>query len=861
MGTISRRTFLKGTGAAAGTLAAEELLFGKGKSLLPVARGEAATPEPAESWAYSACWIGKQDCGLKARKFGDRVVKLEGNPAHPRNVGTLCPKGMAQISALYDPNRLRRPLIRTNEKGVPGEFREATWEEAIALVAEKIKAARAKDPKLVVWQKGRSKSSALYDTAFTAALGTEKLHHGAFCSDAGYRACEYTIGLNGVLNPDYRFCKLAIHWGYNLTAGGGNKLCWITFPRQFINARERGMKVVSIDPRRHGIGPHTDTWIPIRPGSDLALALALANEIVRLGTLDTEYLVKYTNAPFLVGEDGLFLRTGGKELVWDTATNSAKPFDADGVSPALEGSYRVQGQNAKTAFELFKEHIREYTPEWAAGITDVPAEQIRELAKAIVDTAQIGSTIVVDGVEVAYRPVGIHTYHMAQQELGFQTVRAMLLVMMLVGAVGAAGGQLSDATWKIHANFEKFGTLKVSEPPYNIWLSNSKWFPINSNNTAVVSLVLQDPAKWGVEKLPEVMIVHMTNPALAFGSQRDIVEGLKKIPFIVVIDPWLSKTADLLADVVLPASTLEKYEGPLAAGDIYTDAVALRLPLMKPLGESRSELEIYLDICEATGTLYGEKGYIDQINQALGLKDEFALPLDKKPTPEEIFDRWAKAQGLKEGLAFFEQNGVWVKGPVSPKKLYGWAAEPRFGGIRHRFYGESLLSAQRQMKAAGAEEWAWRDYTPFPTWRPPTMESSPREYDLYLISYKLIEFKQSRGHQLPLVAELAPKQHLWMNPRAAKERGLRAGDEVWVESHNAVTGETKRVRARVALTEGIRPDTVGLPHHFGGEARHPWAADDGPGAASLYYTGPGYIQMTADQSFHVKVRVYRAKEA
>jgi anaerobic selenocysteine-containing dehydrogenase len=183
----------------------------------------------------------------------------------------------------------------------------------------------------------------------------------------------------------------------------------------------------------------------------------------------------------------------------------------------------------------------------------------------------------------------------------------------------------------------------------------------------------------------------MANPVLAFGSQKDIVEGLKRIPFVVVIDPWLSKTADLLADVVLPASTLEKYEGPLSAGDIYTDAVALRMPLMSPLGESRSELEIYLDICEATGTLYGENGYIDQINKALGLKDEFALPLDKKPTPREVFDRWAKAQGLKEGIAYFEQNGVWVKGPVSPKKLYGWATEPRFGGIRHRLYGESLL--------------------------------------------------------------------------------------------------------------------------------------------------------------------------
>lgn len=114
----------------------------------------------AEEWVATLCWIGKQDCGMLVRKVGDRVVKLEGNPAHPRNSGTLCPKGMAQISALYDPNRVRRPLVRTNEKGVPGRFREVSWEEALELVASKIREARAQNPKLVVWQKGRSKSSA-----------------------------------------------------------------------------------------------------------------------------------------------------------------------------------------------------------------------------------------------------------------------------------------------------------------------------------------------------------------------------------------------------------------------------------------------------------------------------------------------------------------------------------------------------------------------------------------------------------------------------------------------------------------------------------------------------------------------------
>jgi thiosulfate reductase/polysulfide reductase chain A len=137
------------------------------------------------------------------------------------------------------------------------------------------------------------------------------------------------------------------------------------------------------------------------------------------------------------------------------------------------------------------------------------------------------------------------------------------------------------------------------------------------------------------------------------------------------------------------------------------------------------------------------------------------------------------------------------------------------------------------------------------------MESSPPEYRFYLISYKMIEFKQSRSSFIPLLAELAPRQRLDIHPQTARALGIRDGEEVWVESHNAITGEIRRVRVRVHYTEGIRPDTVGLPHGYG-LWTHPWAQGQGPGASSLFFTGEGYVSNTADQSFHVKVRIYKA---
>jgi len=279
---------------------------------------------------------------------------------------------------------------------------------------------------------------------------------------------------------------------------------------------------------------------------------------------------------------------------------------------------------------------------------------------------------------------------------------------------------------------------------------------------------------------------------------------------------------------------------------------------MEPLGQSRGETDIYLDLCEKAGLLFGKDGFLDRLNAELGIKDPYRLDLATKPAVRDIFDRWAKSQGLTEGIRFFESNGVWVKGPVSAARYYGSAQNPPFSGIRQRLYGESLLRYQREMQARDVAKVYWQDYTPFPSWRPPTMWSSPAQYDLNLISFKKVEFKQGRASQIPLLAELAPQQRLQINPRAAKARGIQDGDTVRVESHNAVTGVTRRVNVKAELTEAIRPDTVGMPHHYGEVARHPRAKGQGPTPNTLFFTGEGYVTNTNDSSFHVRVQVSKA---
>ena len=852
MPTVSRRGFVAGAAATtAGVYAGSDLLFG-GSEVLALST-ESSQAVVNEDVVRTTCWIGKQDCGVLARRVNGRVVKFDGDPTNPRNVGTLCPKGQAQVVSIYDPNRVKTPLVRTNAKGQSGEWRRASWDEALAMVAEQVNEVRSRNPKMVLWQKGRSKAKNFYDTAFVKAIGSSKLGHGAYCSDAGYRALEYTIGLHGVIHPDFENVNYLLGWGWNITNAGGNKFCWLTWNRQMVEARERGLKIVHIDPRLRSAGPFADTWLSIRPGTDLALALALCHVLIDEGHVDIDYLTKYTNAPYLVGDDGMFLKVDEVAQVWDTSADGPVPA-SEAIAPALEGPFEVDGKSYTTGFSMWKDHVADYTPEWAADVCGLPADRILTIGREFGEAATIGATKMVDGVEVPHRPAAIMAYHVAQQELGFQALRAMTMVNMMVGGIGAAGGAFTDFKWSIYKNYEPFGDLTVGDPPYDFLLNKSKYFPINTGLPAILAKVMNDPDKYEVEEVPEVVILHMVNPLASFPSQPDFLESYGKFKFVAMISPWLNETADYFADVVLPAATVEKYEGPISASDGITDATTMRIPAMEPLFESKGEIDIYLDLTEEMGVLFGEDGYLDQVNKALKLEEPFALPLDTKPTPREILDRWSKAQGLDEGIEFFENNGALIKGRYSPAKRYGYVADPPFGGAVHRLYGDSLLKAQREMKAKGADEIYWQDYTAFPTWREPTMEGSPAEYDQYLISYHQIENKQSRTGFVPLLAELTPRQKLDMNPAAARAKGLDDGQEVWVESQNAVTGETRRIKTHVSYTEAIRPDTVAMPHHFGLWSV-PGSDGKGPSPNEIYFTGEGYMTNTADQSFHVKVKV------
>jgi sulfite dehydrogenase (quinone) subunit SoeA len=850
MPLISRRRFLQGSAAVGGgALVARRFLFGAPETLI---RASAATRAPAvEDFVNTTCWIGKQECGMIARRLDGRVVKLDGHPDHPRNLGALCPKGQAQISTLYDANRLTRPLVRTNGKGVPGTWRQASWDEALGIVADRMAAAQAKDPLLSAWIIGRDKVAAIYSQAFVDATGfTTYGRRGMDCGGAVEDAILASWGVRTFATPDFRRCKYLICY-WNLTQAGGPQLCQITFPREVVDAKARGMKVVAIDPNARSVAHLADEWVPVRPGTDMALWLAVVHVLLDRGYVDAPFLRGSTNAGALVADDGTIVRRDGVEQAWDEQAGGPAPLSS-ATRPALLGSFELDGAQVRPALQVLKDHVAPYTPEWAATVCGLPAEQIRRVALDFGEAASIGATTVVDGIEVPYRPVafGMHGTSVKFHS-GLQASRTILLAFMIVGALDAAGSAHLASKAVVDPAAQQARWLAAAGAKPRRWdLANSSWFPLGSSGYMMFPETVNDPERYGLTTDPADMavLVSYLNPLLSSRPVERARQAWARFGFVAYIAPYLSATPDYSADVVLPCGTLDKLEGPMAASTLYTAGDSVRFPVMEALGESRSEIEILTDLCARMGRLDGPNGFVARLNQRLRVTEANLLALDRKPTPEQIVDAWSRSK-LDLGIDELKEVGV-VSKPVPAADLFQRAGPRPFKGVRGHFYLEVFPKIGEAMKDAGMPADLWERYTAYPTWTEQPIERSPREYDLYLMDHKRIELKNTRSIELPLLEELTPDNPLVMNAAEAKRRGLEDGDRVVIESHHPFTGETLVQRTVLRTRNGIRPDTVSFTHHA--------SRVGDPTVNGLFFYGAGMWDISSGWYSHVKVKVRKA---
>ena len=365
-----------------------------------------------DAWIPSTCALCYGNCSILAHRVDGVVVKIEGNPESEIGRGRLCGKGVSGIMTHYDPNRLTKPLRRTNpKKGFDEDprWKEISWDEAIDEIATMLKRVREDDPRKLLVQRTTTVLACFIPfKAFAAAFGTPNLSvGGALHCGNGSHLISGIMHSSWSMVPDFEYCNYAIYFGASKGHAAGHAAN--SNMRLAADARVRGMKMVVVDPMANFAAAKATEWLPIRVGTDAALALAMCNVMVNeLGVYDGPYLQAKTNGPYLIGPDKLYVRDPEtkKPLVWDVASNAARPYtDAKSADMALEGDFEAQGIRCQPAFQKLKDHLKRFTPEWAERITTVPAANIRRLGTEFAHEARIGSTIVVDGVTLPYRPV------------------------------------------------------------------------------------------------------------------------------------------------------------------------------------------------------------------------------------------------------------------------------------------------------------------------------------------------------------------------------------------------------------------------------------------------------------------------
>ena len=407
------------------------------------------SPKVSDEIKKTTCYMCACRCGINVHLKDGKVAYIEGNKDHPVNQGVLCAKGSAGIMQVNAPSRLDAPLIRVGPRG-SGEFKKISWEEALDLAVEWLNPLKKEAPEKLAFFTGRDQSQS-FTSYFAQMFGTPNYAaHGGFCSVNMATAGIYTMG--GAFwefgQPDWDYTKLFILFGVaedhdsNPIKMGIGKI------------KERGAKIVGVNPIRTGYNAVADEWLGITPGTDGLLILSLINILIKAGKIDLDYLAKYTNAPvFLDPENGLILKDkNDKPLVKDRITGKVCAFDTKGIQPDLNATYRVRGATSTTVFHkiITKYLSSEYEPEKVEKICGISAKKIRALANEIAKVAfEEEFELPIEWTDfrgekhksMKGRPVSFHSMRgVSAHSNGFQTCRALHMLQILLGTVEVPGG-------------------------------------------------------------------------------------------------------------------------------------------------------------------------------------------------------------------------------------------------------------------------------------------------------------------------------------------------------------------------------------------------------------------------------------
>jgi molybdopterin-containing oxidoreductase family molybdopterin binding subunit len=804
-------------------------------------------------WVPTLCGRCYASCAIRVRVRNGVAVKIEGIPETPHGgQGGLCAKGLAGLQVLYDPNRLNVPLKRTNpEKGLftDPQWKEISWEEALDEISKRLKEVVSKNPKRLLWQGTTLRPSYIMGNMVPIlhALG-DPCHYlgggGLHCGQGAHGIAGLVHGSWSIV-PDFKYCKYAIYFGANKGAGSGHS-AGATI-KLAADARSRGMKMTVFDPLRVGAAGKADKWVPIIPGTDGAVALAMCNVIVNdLATFDEDYLKRKTNGPYLVGEDGRYVRdeNNGKPMVWDTIEEKHKTYDADIKDFALTGRYEIDGIQCEPAFQRLKEHLKKYSCEMASEVSGVPASTIRQVASEFAETASIGSTIMVEGHELPFRPVSAVIFRGGEgHENSYHTCAAVTLLNQIVGSADVPGGTLGwtpvshgfPETNKPAMNIgtgkdglltvDRFGSTfglkrpgpwpprtperRPNEPSlHDIFPLALHPFVYASSDQEEIWNKIEWPGKF------DMLISWGTNTVMSVGNREIVADTLKRIPFIVVSELYSTELAEGFADILLPDTCyLEESDWLQGSGIAFNFpfgmddwAYHILQPVVEPKYSRRNFVDVMYDLIHRIGKW---DDLVEILNKTYDFDEKYKIKPGEKISRLELADRMLKSLfGPEHDWEWFQKH-AFVSWKKKPEEAY-WRW---FSDCRVPIYLEHLIDMGEKTKEIAGEiglSIPFDQYTPLISWTPCSIHRVvDPEYDMYCFSYRDILHSGSHTMEQPWLDEFSQinpyTYNLAMNMDTAKNKGLEDGDIIELES---VSG--RKVTGKVKVMKGIQSQAIGI---------------------------------------------------
>ncbi|MEA2050254.1 MAG: molybdopterin-dependent oxidoreductase [Campylobacterota bacterium] len=772
---VSRRKFLQGTVALSivgGTTVSNLLGSGHSSSAKPgsISNDNTKTGTGDAHDVATLCEMCVNKCAALARVEDGVVTKLNPNPKFPKSKNMLCARGNAGIQALYDPDRLKYPMIRVGEKG-SGKFKRVTWDEAY----EAILNGTDKFPGLstILEEEKDNRSSMLFCAGEGMAEHTFKQFFGAFGSSNWLNhasICLQTVASGyGVTMGAYPQADLE-NAEYIIMAGANRAEAIVTPDTMdgFKRTKGRGAKMICIDPRFTNTAAKADKWLAIKPGTDLALVLALTYVTLTENLQNQTYIDKYFKG-----------------------------------------------------YEEYKESVlsNNYTPQWAENITGIKAKDIYEMAREFAAAAP----------KAVYYPGRRSTF--AKND--FQLRRAMAIFQALHGAIDCKGGLVFGDKIDIEAHEGLEPLYAKAESRAAGKKENTKIGEAGYDDCAVVSgggswlswrnHFLEDKQPYNVRG----MFCYKHNPMMNMPNTEKTAQMLKKMDLVVTIDTMPSDTV-IYADVVLPECTYLERTDPVKTFGGVEPSIAVRNKVIDPMYETKPVIDILRGLTKKISKPMFEisKKYDEDIQEQIeddGEEEtysEFDLTLPFVHSQEELnHHAVSKYKGAAEAL---HHDGVFY--PKMDKYFKQLAAN------EHQYYPENekfySVAGGKPKTASGKIECnikslAKKGIDSMPVWR------DEYEFKVPAGKFKLLtgrhaQFTQSGTSNNAQLRDLMPENFIWINKRIAAQKGINFADMVEVSS---TAGKTQ---LKAYPTEKIAPDQVFFIHGFGEESEElTWAFKNG----------------------------------